>query len=772
MPADLVKFGNGLELDRRAYELRRYGRALRLERIPMEVLLLLVERRGELVSREDIIEKVWGKNVHLDADNSINAAIRKVRQALKDDPERPIFVQTICGRGYRFIAKVAVVVEEVRNPFLEDVSPGNGSAHYTADGDYPLAFERGAGNMAISPPPRPKPTEHKQDVVPALRLRALPAARASANAARAKRKISAHIVLILAFCGVGVLIAIWFRPTIRIPQVKGVRQITHVGTVVLNQNLVATNSRIYFVDTEKGENQLQYVSLDGKTVSSVETPFRIADFLDVLPSGEELLVGEVVHELPLLDEWHRAIWGLRVPAGVPRRLVNLFADDAAWCPDGRTIAYTNEHDQTLNLVDGDGANSRRLATFPGAPFKPRWSPDGKLIRISVEDEKGSGISLWQLDASGKNLTRVLPYQGSAGSALAGRWTRDGRYFVFIGLQDGRKNIWAVREMSRKGIFFRRRAAQPVQLTHGPLDFFLPTPSADGKTIYAVGVQPHGELMRFNAKSRQFEPYLNGLSADNVAFSRDGKWMVYIAYPDGTLIRSRSNGSEALQLTFPPMRAYQTPRWSPNGSQIVFNGIANIGAIRKAYVVSANGGSPPLPLPGSDAEQVAPDWSRDGQSIVYGSPDTSGSTWELHTLNLNTGGDAIFPGTLGIGMATFSPNGRYLAGLSNSGQNLLLYDTVAGSTRKLADFADYPTWSPNGKFIYYSNISRAFLLSPEKTGIFRVTVADAHVERITPAPAFSTQGNWGVWFGMTPDGSQLMFRNLGTSDIYALDTDLP
>jgi len=104
--ADPIRLGEDLELDVRAYELRRSGRALKLERIPMELLLLLVEYRGQLVTREQIIARIWGKDVFLDSDNSINAAIRKIRQALKDDPEHPRFVQTVTGRGYRFIAPV------------------------------------------------------------------------------------------------------------------------------------------------------------------------------------------------------------------------------------------------------------------------------------------------------------------------------------------------------------------------------------------------------------------------------------------------------------------------------------------------------------------------------------------------------------------------------------------------------------------------------------------------------------------------------------------
>src|ERR1700729_1957210 len=101
-----VRFGDEFELDPRAFELHRAGQLLKLERIPMALLLLLIQQRGQLVSREQIVERVWGKDVFLDTDNSINAAIRKIRQVLKDDPEQPRFVQTVIGRGYRFIAAI------------------------------------------------------------------------------------------------------------------------------------------------------------------------------------------------------------------------------------------------------------------------------------------------------------------------------------------------------------------------------------------------------------------------------------------------------------------------------------------------------------------------------------------------------------------------------------------------------------------------------------------------------------------------------------------
>jgi adenylate cyclase len=101
----MLKFSD-FELDESAYELRRAGRVLKLERIPMDLLCLLVRNAGRLVGRDTIIEKLWGKDVFLDTDNSINTAVRKIRLILNDDPRNPRFVHTVPGKGYRFAAPV------------------------------------------------------------------------------------------------------------------------------------------------------------------------------------------------------------------------------------------------------------------------------------------------------------------------------------------------------------------------------------------------------------------------------------------------------------------------------------------------------------------------------------------------------------------------------------------------------------------------------------------------------------------------------------------
>ena len=101
----IFRFGD-FELDRNLYELRHKGRPIKLERIPLDLLFLLVEQRDHLVTRDEILARIWGKSVFLDADSAINSAVRKIRRALSDDPESPHFVVTVPTRGYRFVSEI------------------------------------------------------------------------------------------------------------------------------------------------------------------------------------------------------------------------------------------------------------------------------------------------------------------------------------------------------------------------------------------------------------------------------------------------------------------------------------------------------------------------------------------------------------------------------------------------------------------------------------------------------------------------------------------
>ena len=146
-----VRYFEDFELDPSAYRLSRAGNVVRLERIPLELLFLLVDRRGQIVTREEILERIWGKGVFIDSENAINTAVRKVRRALDDDAESPRFIVTIPGKGYRFVAPVAVP-----NGDLKPVPVPNGEV--TVNGKTALPLN---GQSAVFPPAQPVSEERQ-----------------------------------------------------------------------------------------------------------------------------------------------------------------------------------------------------------------------------------------------------------------------------------------------------------------------------------------------------------------------------------------------------------------------------------------------------------------------------------------------------------------------------------------------------------------------------------------------------------------------------------
>jgi Tol biopolymer transport system component len=289
----------------------------------------------------------------------------------------------------------------------------------------------------------------------------------------------------------------------------------------------------------------------------------------------------------------------------------------------------------------------------------------------------------------------------------------------------------------------------------------PVPSRDGKRLFVQGWRPRGELVHYDARSGQFAPYLSGISAMGLDFSRDGEWVAYNEGTDGTMWRSKVDGTQKLQLVSPPMQAY-LPRWSPDGKQIAFFGHPP-GEPWQIYVVSAAGGAPEL-IYRSGTNLADPSWSPDGKSLAFGENSLNNQGSAVYVLDMKTRNASKLPGSNGLFSPRWSPDGRYVAAIPLDSLKLMLFDFKTQKWTELAKmFVAYPTWSRDGRYLYFDGI-----LDYQEC-YFRLQVSDRKLERILSLKGFQAAGGaFGNWSGLAPDASPLFVRDASIQEIYALD----
>jgi Tol biopolymer transport system component len=556
---------------------------------------------------------------------------------------------------------------------------------------------------------------------------------------------------------VGSLVA-WVMSAPRAPRVTAMKQITTDGAQ--KDSILTDGARLYFRITHlggaaQGRGALAQVAVGGG--ETVELTAQSPNLLDIDPAGQELLVGDspgtgdaVLAVMPVLGGGGRPVGDLRTTGG------------ATWTSDKSHIVYASGNE--LRLASSDGSGSRTLLTAPGASIGPRLSPDGERLRYSVIDPKTGSASLWEAGADGHSPHPLLPGWTGAQNPCCGFWTADGRYYVFEA--DG--NLWAHAEARS---LFRRPADAPTQLTFGPLRFSGVMPSRDGRHLFAIGDQRKGRLARYDAPSKQVVEFLGGLSAEGVVISPDGGSVAYTSYPEDTLWRSRLDGSERRQLTFPPLSAF-LPRWSPDGSQIAFFAGTSQQTFR-LYLVPAAGGVPRRATAGETAE-ADPSWSPDGRQLAFGSlsGNQAGTPADrvIQLVDLASGRVTSLPGSQGFFSPRWSPDGRSIVALSIDSSRLVIYDIASQKWRDLVPPGTsygWPNWSADSTAVtFIRGVGR-------ENAFLRVRVTDRKVEPISIGQALNLVfGDLGPWFGSTPDGSPMVLLDAGTHDIYALDWDAP
>src|SRR5579862_391818 len=561
---------------------------------------------------------------------------------------------------------------------------------------------------------------------------------------------------------VAVLVITYFlRPNLPPPHVLSSIQITSDGQP--KAGMATDGTRLYYAALTGGTNKLYQISTAGGPATPIETPVEGPTLLDISSDRSKLLVESFVSLLPDLP-----LYSVPVLGGSPRRLNGLSVESAAWSPDGQQLVYSQGN--SLYMASADGTASQKLATLAGAAFRPRWSPDGKVIRFSTQGNLAGASSIWEISGDGNGLHQLLAGWSNPPSECCGIWTADGRYFLFASGRGGTVNIWAIRESDKA---FYKVNHQPVQVTTGPAATYNPLPSLDGKRLFAMTSQVRGKLVRYDARTGEFAPYLNGMSATGVDFSKDGQSMAYVQYPEGTLWRSKIDGTDKVQLTFPPMIGW-LPRWSPDGTQIAVMGITDQGW--HIYLVPSDGtGTPQLVQSVSgEAGELDPGWSPDGNSFLFeGAPSfftLKSNPNAIHIMDVHTKKVMTLPGSDGLFSGRWSPNGRFIAAMPNDSRKLLVYDL---STSKWSDLGvnfemSFPQWSRDGQAIYFLGRPKG-----QPAAIFKVGLVNHQMEEVVSLAHFRQgPGGFGGWMGIAPDNSVMLVEDVGTEDIYALDVELP
>jgi len=689
-----VHFGL-FEVDLQARELRKSGVKIKLNDQPFQVLAMLLERPGEIVTREELQTRLWPSDTFVDFDLSLNSAVKKLRQALGDESDNPRFVETLYRRGYRFIA------------------PVSNHAPHAGDGTEPSLVD---------------------------------SVKSKEPAARSWKRLA----LITAGCVVLLVAALVFelmaRPS---PRILGFTQITSGGKVHQLSALATDGQRLYFQAADRDRIALAQVSVTGGDSVLIPTPFDNAFLGDIAPDGSSLLISSF--EGTAKDG---PVWILPLPAGAPRALGTMTAYSAAWSPGGRRLIFADGAD--LYEVNPDGSDARKLATLTARIGDVRISPDGQKIRVTVNDLKTGFSELWELNRDGSQPHPLLPNWNDSPHECCGRWTPDGRYFLFTSLREGRNSIWALSERRS----WLQQKAKPVQLTNGPLDFWMPVPSKDGKRIFAMGGQSRSEVLRYDGRS--FVPYIDGASVTDLAFSADGQRVAYISVPEGALWTSKIDGRDRIELSDPSVMEAALPRWSPDGNQIAFMARTQ-NTDWRAHLAVVNGHGLRELIPGATAG-FDPGWSPDGKSIVLAANDLGGTSSRISILDLQTAKVAPVPGGENLFSPRWSPDGRYIAAITTDSQALMLFDRANQQWTVLARMGiGFPSWSHDGQYLYFDSILT------EDPAFFRLRIRDQQLERLVSLKDIHRLwGPNGEWSGLGPDDSLLVTRNISSPEIYALD----
>jgi Tol biopolymer transport system component/DNA-binding winged helix-turn-helix (wHTH) protein len=708
--------------------LSRQGTRLKLQDQPFRILTMLLQRPGEIITREELRQALWEEGTHVNFDGSLNAALKKLRSCLQDDAENPRFIETVPRQGYRFLAPVHQIYARA--------IPREGRAQTSA--------ETGSENLEIRLSMQPEFSPE----------RAAELQRARHRDERTRKW--ADIALLTAAILFGSWLLFYIVYPVPHPSVQRTARITNAGDIDESGGIVSDGSRIFFLERFGGRWHLMQTSVEGGNAEVVAAPFANTRLFAISPDHSEFLIGEFSRpedEMPL--------WLWPVQGGAPRRLGEAVGRDPAWSPDGSQIVFV--HERGIYVVRPDGTQLHEIARPSGKPHAPAWSGDGDTIRFHTDNGGGNAASVWEMNADGSQLHRFLANIAHPASQSAGQWTADGKYFLFSGCENNECNLWAIREAWN---WFRRTHSSPVQLTRGPDSLHVSIPGQTGSRVFAFILRSHRELKKIDLRTGGSTFLMPNIRADEAVVSPNGQSLLYVDRPDGSLWLSKMDSNKQLRLTNAPLVA-TAPRWSRDGKRLLFTGV-QAGHAKQIYMQSTDGGALRAVLP-EGREGTSADWSPDGTQLVVSMRDIKiQPKFGIYLFAPQTGEFTLLPESRGLAEPRWSPDGRYIAALSEDHRHLLLYDFQTEKWNSLAEggLIGIPCWSDDSGAIYFQD-----QLEKEQS-VFRVDAMHGAVRSVYNfSDVLQSPGRY-IFNGLDAQGSLYVTVERGLTDIYALDLDLP
>jgi Tol biopolymer transport system component/predicted Ser/Thr protein kinase len=548
------------------------------------------------------------------------------------------------------------------------------------------------------------------------------------------------VLLALVVAALATALVFWWTRPSAIPVVEAVTQLTDDGEPKPSWGYLANHDwRVYFNEGTAGNLKIAQVDATGGPTEFVLSGGTDQRILGLSAEGSTLLTGS-----GMLYQDQGPLWEIPLPAGEPHQLAGFEGQDGSFAPDGRILLAQGGR---VYLVQRDGSNRKLLTKLDGVIRSPSFSPDGQRIVFTLSSQSGQPDSIYEAKADGSALQSIVD-----GQVCCARWSPDGSYIVFTKRNRGRQDLWLL--AMRTGVFQRSR--NPIRLTNGPLSYEVPLVSRDGKRIFAIGTKQRGEVVRYNLNSKQFQPFLSGISAFSATFSSDGKWVAYASYPDNTLWRSRSDGTDRLQLTYPPMSVLY-PFISPDGKRVVYGNSDS-----ETYVISMDRDVPQRVIA---KDSLAANWSPDGNLLVFTDVHDPANL-QLQIVDLRTGARSVVPSSRGLVGGQWIAQDKLVARQLVTSRPMV-FDMKTQKWSALLPGATstiFVNWlhSPDYKYLYFAT-------GGPDPQVSRVRLTDRNVETITSLKdlrqATGPDGNTQI--GVAPDGSPVFTRDVGTQEIYAL-----